>query len=196
MPADEGQRWRVFLAIDVPQAVREGLRQPIAGLQPLNAALRVNPVERMHLTLHFLGHLPRPDVEGLVPALAEVAARHRRLRLAAQGVGAFPGISRPQVLWAGIAGDDRPRLSALQMELGAALSASKLPVDDRFHPHLTLARARRPPRGEERTWLRAWAERWSSAAFGDLPVEAVHLMRSQLGAGPPRYSTLATFPLQ
>ena len=195
MPADESERWRVFLAIEVPDAVREALRGPVAALQPLSGSMRINSVERMHLTLHFLGHLPRTDVEALQSALAPVVARHQRFRLAAQGVGAFPGLGRPRVLWAGVSGSDLPQLTALQTELGAALRESDLPIDDRFHPHLTLARARRPPRDEERKLLRDWSARWRTEAFGDLPVDSVELIRSQLGAGPPRYTTLATFPL-
>jgi len=41
-----------------------------------------------------------------------------------------------------------------------------------------------------------WAETWREIELGPLPVKQVRLMRSQLGAGPPRYSTLATFPLK
>ena len=195
MPADESERWRVFLAIEIPDAVRDALREPVAALQPLSGSMRINPVERVHLTLHFLGHLPRTDIEELQPALARVVARHQRFRLAAQGVGAFPGPGRPQVLWAGVDGDDLGRLMALQTELGGALRGAGLPIDDRFQPHLTLARARRPPRDEERKLLRDWSARWRAVPFGDLPVDAVRLIRSQLGAGPPRYTTLASFPL-
>ena len=195
MPADEGDRWRVFIAIEVPHAVREALRAPVAALQPLSASMRINPVERMHLTLHFLGQLPPTDVEQLQPALTRAAAGHQRFRLTAQGIGAFPGLGRPQVLWAGIEGDDLGRLVALQTELGSALRAAGLPIEDRFHPHLTLARARRPPRDQERKLLRDWSAQWGALPFGEVPVEAVQLMRSQLGAGPPRYTTLATFPL-
>ncbi len=196
MPADEGERWRVFLAIEVPDAVRDALKRPLSALEPLGESIRTNPVERMHLTLHFLGHLPRTDVEHLPPALAPVVSRHRRFRLAAQGVGAFPGIGRPRVVWAGISGADLPRLIALQMELGDGLRSAGVTVEDRFNAHLTLARVRRPLKAPERTALRDWSARWGSASFGDVPVDQVRLMRSQLGAGPARYTTLATFDLQ
>ena len=196
MPADEGERWRVFLAVEVPGDVRVALAGPLNALEALGEAIRTNPVERMHLTLHFLGHLPRPDVEHLQPALAPVVSRHARFSLAAQGVGAFPGIARPRVLWAGLAGADLPRLTALQAELGGALRSAGLTVEDRFHAHLTLARVRRPLRAHERSELRNWSARWDAASFGDVPVDQVRLMRSQLGAGPPRYTTLATFDLQ
>ncbi len=196
MPADEEERWRVFLAIEVPDAVREGLKEPLSALRPLSESLRINPVERMHLTLHFLGHLPRTDVEHLPQALAPVVSRHQCFCLAAQGVGAFPGIGRPRVVWAGIAGADLPRLIALQAELGGGLRAAGVTVEDRFSAHLTLARVRRPLRAPERTALRDWSARWGAASFGDVPVDQVRLMRSQLGGGPARYTTLATFDLQ
>ena len=197
MPADETERWRVFLAIEVPDAVREALTGPLQALQPLHESIRVNPTERMHLTLHFLGHQPRPVVDQLPLALAAVAVRHPRFRLTARGVGAFPAIARPRVLWAGIAGEDLPRLNALQAELGDALRTAGLTVEgERFHPHLTLSRVRRPLKGPERTLLREWSARWDAATFGEVPVQQVRLMRSQLGGGPPRYTTLATFDLQ
>jgi 2'-5' RNA ligase len=196
VPEDDAERWRVFVAIEVPDAVRVALSGPLGSLEPLRDVVRVNAVERIHLTLHFLGHLPRTDVERLQATLVTVVSRHARFHLAAEGVGAFPDIGRPRVLWAGIAGADLPRLIALQAELGAALRMAGLPIEDRFHPHLTLGRVVRPPKATERNLLREWATRWARTAFGEIPVGQVHLMRSQLGSGPPRYATVATFDLQ
>ena len=196
MPAGDTERWRVFLAIEVPPAVRAALGGPLSGLEPLREVVRINTTERIHLTLHFLGHLPRTDVEQLEPALASVVAAHQRFRLAAAGVGAFPDIRRPRVLWAGVAGADLPRLTALQSDLGDRLRQAGVTSEDRFHPHLTLARVVRPPKSSERNALRDWSTQWGSTAFGQIPTHQVRLMRSQLGAGPPRYTTVATFDLQ
>jgi RNA 2',3'-cyclic 3'-phosphodiesterase len=193
---DEAERWRVFLAIEVPGAVREALSGPLTALEPLRDVVRINAIERIHLTIHFLGHLPRGDVEQLQPALAPVVGRHQRVRLTAEGVGAFPDLRRPRVLWAGIAGADLPKLMALQTDMGDALRTAGLTLEDRFHPHLTLARVPRPLRAPERELLRDWSSEWAVAAFGDIPVDQVRLMRSQLGGGPPKYATVATFDLQ
>jgi RNA 2',3'-cyclic 3'-phosphodiesterase len=196
VPADDFERWRVFLAIEVPGAVREALTGPLDALQPLHEAIRFNPVERMHLTLHFLGHLARSQAEDLQTALAPAVARHQRFGLVAQGVGGFPNIERPRVVWAGIAGADLPTLIALQAELGETLRKASLTAEDRFNAHLTLGRVRRPLKARERASLRDWSTQWAGAWFGEVPVDQVRLMRSQLGAGPPRYTTLATFDLQ
>jgi 2'-5' RNA ligase len=193
---DEAERWRVFLAIEVPGAVREALSGPLTALEPLRDVVRINAIERIHLTIHFLGHLPRGDVEQLQPALAPVVGRHQPFRLTTEGVGAFPDLRRPRVLWAGIAGADLPKLMALQTDMGDALRTAGLTLEDRFHPHLTLARVPRPLRAPERELLRDWSSAWAVAAFGDIPVDQVRLMRSQLGGGPPKYTTVATFDLQ
>ena len=153
-------------------------------------------MDRIHLTLHFLGQLPVARIDAVKAALAPLAAGRPRFALEAQGVGAFPNFSRAQVIWAGIAGADLPLLMSLQAETAKVLTAAGVETEDRFHPHLTLARVRRPMRGALRHALKAWQERWTDVGFGTLPVERVILFRSELGAGPPRYSTIASFELQ
>lgn len=197
MPEAEDERWRVFLAIEISPTLRAGLQRPLDGLASLSESIRVNPVERMHLTLHFLGHLRIPRVEDLTSRLIPIVETHHSIRLLVRGVGAFPSLSRAQVVWAGITGTDLPRLIALQGDLGGGLRQADVPVEDRrFRPHLTLARVGRPLRAPERRRLQDWSAAWRDIDLGELPVTEVRLMRSQLGGGPPRYSTLARFPLK
>ncbi len=153
-------------------------------------------MDRIHLTLHFLGQLPVARIDAVKAVLSPIAAGRRRFALDAQGVGAFPNFSRAQVIWAGIAGAALPLLMSLQAETAAALKGAGVEIEDRFHPHLTVARVRRPMRGPLRQALKEWQQRWTEVRFGTLPVERVILFRSELGAGPPRYSTIATFELQ
>ena len=197
MPVGDTERWRVFLAMEIPDAVREALTEPLDALQALREPVRTTSIDRIHLTLNFLGHVPRRLVEQIPTTLASVVSRHRRFAVSARGVGAFPTMARPYVLWAGITGADLPRLNALHAELGDALRIADLPVEaEYFRPHLTLGRLVRPPKAQERAALRDWSARWATASFGDVPVDKVQLMRSQLGAGTPRYTTVATFDLQ
>jgi 2'-5' RNA ligase len=196
VPADDVPRWRVFIAVTIPPEVRAELQRPVEALQPLGEATRINRVDRIHLTLHFLGHRPVAEVEQLSTRLGAATFARRRLAVAARGVGAFPSWKRPNVLWAGITGDELPQLVALQAELGAELARAGIPLEDRFHPHLTLARVRARLVGQRRRLLDEWAAAWRDADLGEIPVDAVYLMRSELGAGPPRYSTLASFPLK
>ena len=165
-------------------------------MEPLREWIRLNAVERIHLTLHFLGHLPVDTVAALQVDLAPVIRKHRRFRLEAKGVGAFPSIGRAQVIWAGITGADLPQLTRLQADLSPVLRQAGVVIEDRFHPHLTFGRVRRPIRGPSRKLVTEWQARWRDTSFGALDVDDVALMRSQLGAGPPRYTTVARFSLQ
>ena len=107
------------------------------------------------------------------------------LRLA--GGGRFGSARRPQVLWAGLAGDVDP-LAGLAARLAEAARSLRLAVDDRpFRPHVTLGRWRpgRPADG-------ALADRLADYRGPDWPVREVALVRSTLGPSP-RHDRLAAW---
>lgn len=196
MAAGEAEHWRVFIAVALPQAIQDELRKPLEDLQALSTWIRANAVDRIHLTLHFLGNVDVAGKNALVETIQPVVAAYRGFALTVEGVGAFPDRKRPKVLWAGIKGSGLAELIRLQPEIGSALLRVGVEVEPRFTPHLTLGRVRSPLRREGSRAFDDWYRRWQSATFGEFMVDSVQLMRSQLGTGPPRYTTLATFPLQ
>ncbi len=109
------------------------------------------------------------------------------------GGGAFPDPARARVLFAGVETADAVELGRLATGVRAAASrAGAAPEGGRFHPHLTLARARRPV--EATRWLRVLdgyrGPEWTSGE--------VALVASHLGEGPhrrPRHEVVATFEL-
>ncbi|HZZ85245.1 MAG TPA: RNA 2',3'-cyclic phosphodiesterase [Anaeromyxobacteraceae bacterium] len=137
---------RLFVALDLPDPVRDALRSFEAGLKRAagSVAREVKWVEpaSVHLTLQFLGSVPEERCAAVEAAVATAAAAARPLGLTLSGSGAFPSASRPRVLWAGVAGDLEP-LRALVAGLGRALAPLGYPPEERaFSPHLTLGRAR------------------------------------------------------
>ena len=195
-PDTERKPWRLFVAVELPPTLRDALRGPLEGLTPLKDWMRPSPVQQIHLTLHFLGGVDHDRVAAIVEALTMATRQHRRFELVVRGIGAFGGMRRPRVLWAGFADTGLDNLRALRHDTSTALARLGLEVDADFKPHLTLGRARRPLDSQGRQALRAWSESWKERAFGALPVTSVALMRSQLGGGPARHSTLATCELQ
>ncbi len=189
-------RMRLFIAIDVPETVRDAL---VAAQQSLrdraSARLRWTRPDAMHLTLKFLGDVDAARLPSLARVVAGVAARHHPFGLAVSRLGAFPGGRRLQFVWAGIEGDLNALL-ALRDALESALGAEGYAVEARpFRPHVTLGRTRDGMRPDE-------AERISAALpTTTLPdglgftVERVVLYRSHLGAGGSRYEVMAAAEL-
>ena len=155
--------------------------------EPPADSLRWTDPDGCHLTLGFLGLVAPHHVNSLTRAIGGVAAAHRPMRVETGRLGAFHRPGNAQVLWYGVADPDGA-LSTLAADLARALG---LAADDRYRPHITLARARR-----RSVDLRGWIEEASAGApSGQLDVDAIRLMRSYLGRGPARYETLASFVL-
>jgi 2'-5' RNA ligase len=138
----QGERWRLFIAIPLPDAQQAVLRAAVARLrQSVDAPVRWG-AENAHLTLRFLGETKDGRSEAVAAALGERAAPLAAFPLHIAGAGCFPPRGPVQVAWAGVAGD-LPALTALhQAAEGAAVAAGFAPERRPFAPHLTLGRAR------------------------------------------------------
>lgn len=189
---------RTFLAVDPPDPTRDALVALRARLEADLRGLRWVGPEQLHLTLAFLGDVPADRLDGLGEAISGSVASLEPFALTVAGLGAFPKPGRARVLWAGLIGDDMPRLDALHRAVAdAARRAGCPPADDRFSPHLTLARSRgdrgrRGPSGVDLSTLIDAHRTWTA---GPLPVDAVVCYRSDLTPEGPRYTALRTAPL-
>lgn len=187
---------RLFLAFDLPRAHREEIRNRSATVKKELPAARWVPAENLHLTLAFLGDVPTDRIDELIgalrPAFARTPAEEPFLELAAAGGGTFPPNRPARVAWVGIEGP--PELTAVQrrVERAAMRALDREPRRKPFHPHVTVARPRRP-------WNRRATERFAAAFEGRLGepfvVERGVLYRSQLKPGGSVYAALQRFPL-
>jgi 2'-5' RNA ligase len=143
-------RARLFVALDLPERVREGL----AGWQAEalgDPALRPMPAGSLHVTLCFIGYQPEKAIGRIGEIIAGVEARAVEVRLEPDPV-AIPG-GRPRLYAIGAPSD---AAAALQAELSEALEGERLykPEKRAFWSHLTVARVRSerlpPQRGERR----------------------------------------------
>ena len=103
---------------------------------PLNISW-VHP-QNIHLTLRFLGDIQQSEVASIKEAVYATAAQYAPITLITRGVGVFPGIRQPRVLWAGIQGK---QLFQLQETLSKQLARIGFPFEKRqFKGHLTIGR--------------------------------------------------------
>jgi len=146
----------------------------------------------LHLSIKFFGEQPDTAPAALTALLAPVGAAHQPFDLRLSGLGAFPNLRAPRVVWMGVQQD--PRLELVHHDVEAACAASGYALDGRaFRPHITLARVREPlPLANARAL--ALAAR-AVVYKGVQQVSALTLFESTLGPGGPRYTKVASIPL-
>jgi len=183
---------RVFLAINLPATVRDGIA---AALAPMRAAARelswVEPAD-LHLTLKFLGAQPTDAVASLRAALAPALARIAPMALDIGGLGAFPNLRAPRVVWMAVTAEARFELLHHDIELIGAAQGYELEGRP-FRPHITLARARTALAERPARALRQAAKMVQHAAR--VPVSSVEIMASRPAGGGGRYTVLDSLAL-
>jgi 2'-5' RNA ligase len=184
---------RLFLAINLSPEVRREVAAATVSLRECVPELAWVREPLLHLTLKFLGEQPAERVDDIQSALAGVAGRHRELLMTLGGIGAFPNFRRARVVWIGVGHD--PRLEFLHHDIEVACEALGFEVEGRpFRPHLTLARVKQPLAEERARKLSREAKRADYRT--DFIVRSIDLMRSDLSAEGPAYTTLVSAALR
>jgi 2'-5' RNA ligase len=179
---------RLFLAVQFDQELRRALRDATAPLRAVVPDAGWVAEDRLHLTLKFLGEQPETLVEPLTAAMDEIAARHWPVPMRLRGVGAFPNLRRPRVIWVGI--EPAPKLELLQHDVEERCAALGVEVEGKpFRPHLTIGRLRGIEEGETIRELARVARQTRFRA--DSLVSAIELVQSTLTQVGPRYARLA-----
>ena len=113
-------------------------------------------------------------------AIEESAQGTTPFQLEVRGVGAFPNLERPQVLWVGVKGE-LEKIAQLQKRIESNTEQLGFPRESRaFSPHLTLGRVRDEAGPNERRRLGKLLADTTFTAFHNIDVDAVNLMKSQL----------------
>ena len=151
-----GNRIRCFIAIRLPESVLRVMGKAQEAFQQYDFDIRWVRLKGIHLTLKFLGDIDEKDSETVGVAMAKACTGVSTFTLKGQGIGVFPNLKRPRVLWAGISGDI-PVLLELQKRLEDELDAIGFPREKRrFKGHLTLGRIKsRLPKASFEKALRA-----------------------------------------
>lgn len=185
---------RCFVALDLPDALIERLARIVRALAEAapRADVRWVEPEKLHVTLQFLGEVRDGEVDALVDALRAEAAAHVPFSVAVAGLGAFPGLRRARVLWAGIATGLAP-LARVAGGVAHRLAPLGFAPEARpFRGHVTLARVR-SPRG-----LGALVDavaRMPADALGAWTAREIVLYRSRLRPTGSEYTAVARLPL-
>jgi RNA 2',3'-cyclic 3'-phosphodiesterase len=176
---------RLFIAIDIPSALRSGLHdmgREIQGARPV-------PADQLHLTLRFIGDVETQALFPLKEGLGTLAISPFSLEL--QGVGRFPLRGAPRVVWAGV--NSQQELTLLHSRIEDILEQLGYAKETRpFAPHLTLARMKTAATDS----LRQFLARYTTYHSAPFPVEHVNLYSSKLTPAGAIHRLEAAYPLE
>lgn len=128
---------RLFIAIDLPDEVKEELVFVQKGIGSSDAKVSYVAKKNLHLTLKFLGEISEEKLEKLKKVLNEIKQKSFSVHL--DKFGCFDSFEKPKVLWVGLKPDDELRKLANKID-SETLSFSK--SDLLFKAHLTIGRVK------------------------------------------------------
>ena len=179
---------RLFVALDLSNAVRAGIANFCETLRADFPSARWVRSEGIHVTLKFIGEVSDGRVEQIEDALGTVVC-NAAVEMRFRGTGFFPNEWRPRVFWIGI--EATPNLAEIAAQFETMLEPLGIARESReFKPHLTLARIEET-RGIEK--LHDAIRRIGPVDFGTVRTNEMYLYRSELGRGGAKYTRLKTF---
>jgi 2'-5' RNA ligase len=198
-----GTFMRLFVALDIDDAVRERIQLFVEGMRNFAPDARWMKPESMHVTLKFIGEQSDAAVEQIKNALATIQAGAATIHF--RDYGFFPTARSARVFWVGM--EAGPELGTLAASIDAKTSTLEIPNEKRpYSPHLTLARSaggsgspRRHSNDKPNRVFQRLQEKLAALPkpeFGTITPREFFLYRSQLSPKGSTYTKLAGFPLQ
>jgi len=183
---------RTFVALEIPQeSVLSELVSVQEELKRSQADLRIVGRENLHFTVKFLGEISLAKAR-------EVDERLKRLDFArvtvtVKGVGAFPNLWRPSVVWAGVSPEDAGKVIPIAERVIATLRDIGEQDNRTFQPHVTLARVKS---ARNKQSLISILERNADHVFGTTVLTHLKLKSSELKPRGPIYEDVGVYPLK
>lgn len=180
---------RSFIAFDIESdVVRNKLARAQALLVQTGADVKLVETQNIHVTMRFLGDVSPAMVDKIFEEMKKVQFVPFNVQL--KGIGVFPSLSYPRVVWAGIS-EGVSQLRSVFEQLEPRLRGLGFAPDEHgFSPHLTIARVRS---ARNKAQLADYVKENATHDFGIIRAECLRLKRSALSPKGPTYSTLREF---
>jgi 2'-5' RNA ligase len=182
---------RTFIAIELPERIKEEIGQLQAPLKKTGAFVSWVKPGNIHVTLKFLGEVPEEKIGDVYSATEMAVQGMKSFSMSLKGIGGFPNLRRPRVIWIGT-GSGGEELSRLAERMEQEMEKIGFPKENRkFSPHFTIGRVKSPKN------IEGLAGKVESTEFQteEIQVTEVVVMRSQLNPAGAIYTPLKKVPL-
>ncbi len=181
---------RTFIAIEIPEDVKTFINENTRSLRLCKTRVKWTKTQSMHLTLKFLGEVEPGKINDIESVCNPIFCSFAKVKLKVQGLGAFPSLGKPRVIWAGFSNDDGV-LEKLVSGLEQGLAEIGFPQEKRaFKPHLTIGRIKGRLEGRE---LIEAVRDGMDLEGPEFVVEKAALFKSDLKPSGPVYTVLREF---
>ena len=199
---------RTFIAVEIPPQVQKQIQQETEPLRKAigTSLVRWAPAQNIHLTLKFLGDVSPASVDSLSQMLRTEADSSPAFDIHISGLGSFPSLRRPCVLFIGIQAPAPKRasglceLEALNRSIESACARLGYESDANggrdFNPHLTLGRVKQDASALDQQRIRRALEETKIDSLGTARVNSVHLYKSDLKPTGSVYTQIFSAPLK
>jgi 2'-5' RNA ligase len=187
---------RAFIALDISAPILHAIDEGLADIRiKIGSRVRWVSVENVHLTLKFLGDVPGASLEALTAMLSAEADSCSSFDMSIGGLGSFPNLRRPRVIFIGI--QVPAELEALYRGIETACARLGIPPEVRnFSPHLTIGRVRQYVTATDSQKIRHAIESSTIDSLGTARVDSVQLYKSDLKPDGAAYTRLFSAPLK
>jgi len=184
---------RSFLAVDISIEVMKGLEYLIEKFRKLDSNIRWVKAHNIHITLNFFGEIDKEQSFILKQIIEDTSCQFNPFTVQIEGLGAFPSIGKPRVIWCGVV-DQSQSLVGINRMIREGIMKNSLSVhleDREFIPHLTLGRIKRKCSDK----IIAYVKRDSKKEFGRFKVDYMTLYKSILTRNGPIYEPVQRFDI-
>ena len=191
------QQIRSFIAVELPTDLKSAIQQLQVELKPsTNRFINWVAPQAIHITFKFLGNIPMGMVSAITEAIEEASNDTLQFQINTGGLGAFPNLKNPRVLWMGFSGE-LDKLINLQQQIDNSLLKLGFPKETRlFSPHVTIARVRDGAIALERKLFGELVMTKTLGVNYKIFINSIRLMRSQLKPTGAVYSCLSDILLK
>ncbi len=197
---------RSFIAININDSLRGKIGDIVNGLVETNADVRWVKSENLHITLKFLGNINEEEIQLIKDVLMKVSSKYYSFGILLENIGCFPNIKRPRIIWIGIR--DSSAIIQIYKDIDKMLFKAGFEKEKKaFSPHITIGRVKSmngyiKVKDKIKTLNINNKEKpeinhvqLTDFIFGNMTMNSLSLMRSDLSRSGAKYTLIEDFPL-
>jgi 2'-5' RNA ligase len=178
---------RIFIAVELSESIRTTIVQIQDKLRGTEDKIKWVDPSLIHLTLKFLGEVRKERVGAIIEVTQKIAQKFSPFFMEVKGVGVFPGLSSPRVIWLGV-GSGSTNLQKLNSELENHLAKDGFSKEKKkWTPHLTLGRVKSLVEPQKLSNLILGEK---EIVAGEMQVREISVIESHLAPRGPIYNVL------